>query len=55
MNTIVDQLKTGDKFVSSNEYKKLIKSISVKDIKKYAGEVLPNADKVEVVMQPKTN
>ncbi|WP_281309930.1 M16 family metallopeptidase [Flavobacterium flavigenum] len=55
MNIIVDQLKTGDKFVSSAEYEKLIKSISVKDIKKYAGEVLPKADKVEVVMQPKTN
>ena len=54
MNTIVDQLKTNDKFVSSNEYEKLIKSISVKDIKKYAAEVVPNADKVEVVMQPKT-
>jgi zinc protease len=55
MNIIVDQLKTGDKFVSSAEYEKLIKSISVKDIKKYAGEVLPKADKVQVVMQPKTN
>ena len=54
MSTIVDQLKTNDKFVSSNEYEKLIKSISVKDIKKYAAEVVPNADKVEVVMQPKT-
>jgi len=55
MNTIVDQLKTNDKFISSNEYEKLIKSISVKDIKKYAAEVLPNADKVEVVMQSKTD
>ncbi|MGO4771825.1 M16 family metallopeptidase [Flavobacterium sp. W22_SRS_FK3] len=55
INTIVDQLKTGDKFMSSDAYEKLIKSISVKDIKKYAGEVLPNADKVEVIMQPKTN
>ncbi|RKR12027.1 zinc protease [Flavobacterium sp. 90] len=55
MSNIVDQLKTNDKFVSSSEYEKLIKSISVKDIKKYAGEVLPKADKVEVVMQPKTD
>lgn len=54
MNTIVDQLKTNDKFISNTEYEKLIKSISVKDIKKYAGEVVPGADKVEVVMQPKT-
>ncbi|MEO7976053.1 insulinase family protein [Flavobacterium sp.] len=55
MNTIVDYLKTGDKFVSSDAYENLIKSISVKDIKKYAGEVLPKADKVEVVMHPKTH
>jgi zinc protease len=54
MNMIVDQLKTNDKFISNTEYEKLIKSISIKDIKKYAGEVLPGADKVEVVMQPKT-
>ncbi|MDY0986689.1 insulinase family protein [Flavobacterium sp. CFBP9031] len=51
MNTIVDQLKTGDKFIGSDAYENLIKSISVKDIKKYAGEVLPNANKVEVMMQ----
>ncbi len=55
MSIIVDQLKTNDKFVSSTEYEKLIKSISIKDIKKYASEVLPKADKVEVVMQPKTD
>ncbi|MEZ0130273.1 hypothetical protein AB9T88_11110, partial [Flavobacterium sp. LBUM151] len=55
MNTIVDQLKTNDKFISINEYEKLIKSISIKDIKKYAAEVLLNTDKVEVVMQPKTD
>ncbi len=53
MNVIVDHLKTGDKLVSSEEYEKLIKSISIKDIKKYAGEVLPGANKVEVIMQPK--
>lgn len=52
MNSIVDQLKTGDKFVSTTNYEKLIKSISAADIKKYAGEVLLKADKVEVVMQP---
>lgn len=55
MNTIVDQLKTGDKSISSSEYEKLIKSISIKDIKKYAGEVLPQADKVEVLMQAKAS
>lgn len=55
LNTIVDQLKSGDKFVSSDAYVKLIESISVKDIKQYANEVLPNANKVEVIMQPKTN
>ena len=53
MNTIVDQLKAGDKFISSDAYENLIKGISVKDIKKYAGDILPSADKVEVVMQPK--
>jgi len=55
MNIIVDQLKTNDKFVSSADYEKLIKSISINDIKKYAGEVVLNADKVEVVMRPKTD
>jgi len=55
MNTIVDQLKSGDKFISSEAYEKLIQSITVKDIKEYANEVLPQANKVEVMMQAKTN
>ncbi|WP_281233997.1 M16 family metallopeptidase [Flavobacterium gelatinilyticum] len=55
MNTIVDQLKTGDKYTDSDTYEKLIKSISVKDIKKYAAEVLPKADQVEVMMQAKND
>lgn len=54
LSTIIDQLKTGDKFLSNDAYEKIIKSISVKDIKKYAGEVLPKANQVEVMMQPKT-
>ncbi|CAD0005332.1 M16 family metallopeptidase [Flavobacterium chungangense] len=54
MSTITGQFQFGDKFVSSDDYVKIIKSISSQDIKKYAGEVLPKANKVEVVMQPKT-
>ncbi|SNR41960.1 pitrilysin family protein [Flavobacterium sp. ov086] len=55
LSIITDQLKTGDHFVSSTAYENLIKSISVKDIKQYANEVLKNANRVEVIMQPKTN
>lgn len=55
MNVIVDQLKTGDKFIGGTAYEKLIESISVKDIKQYTNEVLPKANKVEVIMQAKTN
>lgn len=55
LNTITSQLQFEDKFLSSDDYVKIIRSISVKDIKKYAGEVLPKANRVEVVMQPKTN
>ncbi|KUJ61299.1 hypothetical protein AR687_14030 [Flavobacteriaceae bacterium CRH] len=54
LSIIADQLKTGDNFMSSAAYENLIKSISVKDIKQYASEVLPNANKVEVIMQAKT-
>jgi len=53
LNTITSQLQFGDKFLSSDDYVKIIRSVSVKDIKKYAGEVLPKSNKVEVVMQPK--
>lgn len=55
LSIITDQLKTGDHFVSSTAYENLIKSISVKDIKQYANEVLKSANRVEVIMQPKTN
>jgi len=55
LSIITDQSKTGDHFVSSTAYENLIKSISVKDIKQYANEVLKNANRVEVIMQPKTN
>lgn len=55
LNTIVDQLQSGDKFVSSDAYEKLIESITIKDIKQYANEVLPQANKVEVIMQSKMN
>jgi len=55
LNTITDQLKTGDDFVSSAAYENLIKSISVKDIKQYAAEVLSQANKTEVIMQAKTD
>lgn len=53
LNTITSQLQFGDKFLSSADYVKIIRNVSVKDIKKYAGEVLPKSNKVEVVMQPK--
>jgi zinc protease len=53
LNTITSQLQFGDKFLSSDDYEKIIRSISVKDIKKYAAEVLPKANKVEAIMQPK--
>jgi zinc protease len=55
LSIIVDQLKTGDNFVSSAAYENLIKSITIKDIMQYAGEVLPQANKVEVIMQAGTN
>ncbi|MFH6990895.1 M16 family metallopeptidase [Flavobacterium sp. FlaQc-48] len=55
LNIITDQLKTGDEFLSSAAYENLIKSITVKDIKQYAAEVLPEANKVEVIMQAKAN
>jgi zinc protease len=55
ISTIVEQLKTSDKFLSSSQYETLIKSISIKDIKKYASQVLPQADKVQVLMQAKTS
>jgi zinc protease len=55
LNIITDQLKTGDNFKGNDAYEKLIKSISVKDIRQYANEVLPQADKVELIMQAKTN
>lgn len=55
LNVIVDQLKTNDAFLSSSAYENLIKSISVKDIRQYAAEVLPKANKVEVIMQAKNN
>lgn len=55
LNVIVDQLKTNDNFLSSSAYENLIKSITVKDIRQYAAEVLPKANKVEVIMQAKNN
>ncbi|MEO8253716.1 MAG: insulinase family protein [Flavobacterium sp.] len=53
LSTIVDQLQSGDKFISSAVYEKLIESITVKDIKQFAAEVLPKSNKVEVIMQAK--
>jgi zinc protease len=55
LSIIVDQLKTGDNFLSSSAYENLIKNISVKDIRQYANEVLPQANRVEVIMQAKAN
>jgi zinc protease len=53
LSTITSQLQSGDKYLSSGAYEKLIRSVSVQDIKKYAAEVLPKANQVEVLMQPK--
>lgn len=53
LSTIVSQLQSGDKSISSDAYEQLIRSVSLKDIKQYANEVLPQANKVEAIMQAK--
>lgn len=52
INTIEDYLKSGEKFLPSIAYEHLIQSIKADDIRKYAAEVLPKSNRVEVIMQP---